>query len=136
MIPLQVVYRNFSSTDSISDTILSHIEQLESIYDRILRCQVIVSAPHRHSQHGRFFHVLIKLHIPGRDIVVTREPERDEGHQNLYVAIRDAFDSAERLLETHVRKLSYKTRNRIKRRIKESSNPAFQMEVEAEAEAV
>src|SRR4030067_658036 len=37
--------------------------------------------------------------VPGSELVVKREP-----HEDLYVAIRDAFDAARRQLEEHVRR--------------------------------
>jgi hypothetical protein len=40
--------------------------------------------------------------VPGREIAVSRDPERDPGHENIYVAIADAFRAARRQLQDHV----------------------------------
>ena len=40
----------------------------------------------------------------GSEIVVGRDPEAHHAHEDVYVAIRDAFDATRRLLEDHVRR--------------------------------
>jgi hypothetical protein len=42
--------------------------------------------------------VRIDLTVPGAELVVSRDPELDHGHEDVYVAIRDAFDAARRQL--------------------------------------
>jgi len=51
------------------------------------------------------FHVRVDLKVPGREIVVGRDPAANRGHEDIYVAIRDAFDAAQRLLEDHARQV-------------------------------
>ncbi|MGH7789184.1 MAG: hypothetical protein ACRERC_20105 [Candidatus Binatia bacterium] len=38
------------------------------------------------------------------ELVVTREPTEHHAHEDLYVAIRDAFDAAQRRPEDHARR--------------------------------
>jgi hypothetical protein len=45
------------------------------------------------------FHVSLHLHLPGREIVVSRDPERNHAHEDIYVALRDACDAARSQLE-------------------------------------
>ena len=66
---------------------------------------VVVEAPHRHSHKGKMYHVRIDLSLPGREIVVGREPEQNHAHEDVYVAIRDAFNAAVRRLEDQTRKM-------------------------------
>jgi cold shock CspA family protein len=49
------------------------------------------------------FRVRVDLKVPGGEIVVGRDPEAHHTHEDVYVAIRDAFDATRRLLEDHVR---------------------------------
>ena len=58
-------------------------------------------APRR--QQGNLFRVRVALKVPGSEIVVGRDPEAHHAHEDVYVAIRDAFDATRRLLEDHVR---------------------------------
>jgi len=67
---------------------------------------VVISAPHRHHNQGKVFHVNILLNLPGREtLVVNHEPEKNKGHEDAFVAIRDAFQSMERELEHSFKKM-------------------------------
>jgi hypothetical protein len=44
------------------------------------------------------------MHVPGAALVINRDPGQDQAHEDVYVAMRDAFDAAERRLEDYVRK--------------------------------
>ena len=63
-------------------------------------------------------HVNIRLSVPGEDIVINREPEKNPDHRDLFIAVRDAFDAAERQLEDRVRR-----RRLLIRRNKNRSGP-------------
>jgi hypothetical protein len=45
----------------------------------------------------------IDLTVPGEEIVIGREPGHDHAHEDVYVAIRDAFDEAKRQLQDHAK---------------------------------
>ena len=55
---------------------------------------MLVEVPHRHQHKGVLYNVRIDMTAPGGELVVKREPAED-----LYVAIRDAFDAARRQLQ-------------------------------------
>jgi cold shock CspA family protein len=40
--------------------------------------------------------------VPGGELVVGREPDEHQAHEDVYVAVRDAFDEACRQLEAYV----------------------------------
>jgi cold shock CspA family protein len=52
---------------------------------------------------GNLFQVRIELGVPGREIVVGRDPAAHHSHEDAYVAVRDAFDAARRLVEDYIR---------------------------------
>ena len=75
-------------------------KKLDEFFDRIMSCRVVVEAPHKHHHQGKQFNVRIDIGVPGSEIVVNR------GHaEDVYVALRDAFDAAKRQLEEYARKL-------------------------------
>ena len=43
--------------------------------------------------------------MPGTELVVNRHPKDKHAHEDVYVAVRDAFDAARRQLEDYVRRL-------------------------------
>lgn len=102
-VPLKITFRDFDSSDAIRSAIQKRVDHLGHLFDRILNCEVVVSAPHRHHNKGKIFHVQIHLHVPGQVVHITRNPEKNLAHQDVYVALRDAFDAAERKLEDFIR---------------------------------
>jgi len=94
---LQITARNIELTDAIKAEITEKVEKLDTFYDQITKCRVVVDSPHRHSRDGKLYNVNIDLKIPGSEIVVKREPNED-----LYVAIRDSFNAAKRKIEDFV----------------------------------
>ncbi len=96
---LQISTRKMSLSDVALNTIRSKAKKLERFYDRIIACKVMVEAPHRHKNHGVEYNVSIDIAVPGSDINV-----KHERHEDVYVAIRDAFESAQRQLKSYNRK--------------------------------
>jgi len=99
-IPLQVTFRNMPHSDAIEAKINEKSVKLDRFYDRIMSCRVVVEASQRRQHQGKLFSVRIDLTVPGKERAVTREENED-----VYVAVRDAFDSACRRLEEHARRL-------------------------------
>jgi ribosomal subunit interface protein len=102
-IPVQVSFRNMDHSAAIEVKVRERAARLDRFYDRIMGCRVVVEAPHRRHHQGKLYHVRIDLTVPGSEILVTREPMKHHAHEDVYVAIRDAFDAAQRQLEDHVR---------------------------------
>lgn len=98
-LPLQITSRNVSLSEAAAEIIREKVAKLETFYDRIMACRVLVDAPHRHKHQGVFYNVRLDITVPGGEIVVKREPNED-----LYVAIRDSFDAARRQLQSFVRR--------------------------------
>ena len=98
-LPLQITARNVSLSESAETTIREKAAKLDTFYDSIMSCRVVVDAPHRHHHQGVQYNVRIDITVPGGELVVKREP-----HEDLYVSIRDAFDAARRQLQGYARK--------------------------------
>lgn len=93
-LPLQITSRNMSLSEAAEQTIREKAAKLDQIYDRIMGCRVLVESPHRHQHQGNQYNVRIDLTVPGSEMVIKREENED-----LYVAIRDAFDAARRKIK-------------------------------------
>lgn len=102
-IPLEITFHGFSHSDAVEARIREKAAKLEQFHDNIISCKVAVELEHQHQHQGKLFHVRIDLSIPGRQIVVSREHHDKQSHEDMYVALRDAFDVAKRQLEEHVR---------------------------------
>jgi ribosomal subunit interface protein len=101
---LRFTFRNIEATPALEEDLRARAEELERFSDDVLSCEVIVEAPHRRHHQGGVYHVRIRLAVSGAELVVSRDPPGHQAHEDLYVAIRDAFDAARRQLEDHARR--------------------------------
>lgn len=99
----QVMFRHLVPTRSIEARIQSEVADLEKFFDRIQSVRVVVEPTGEQHRTGNRYHVRIDLAVPGRTLVIGRDPGDDGAHEDLYVAIRDAFAAARRVLEDHAR---------------------------------
>ena len=105
-IPVQISFRNMDASDAVAAKAREKAEKLETYFSRITSCRVMIEAPHRHNHKGKLYRVRIDLGVPGRpDIVVNQTQSDKHAHEDVYVAMRDAFEAAKRQLEDHARKL-------------------------------
>lgn len=102
-VPLEITFRNLPPSPAIEADIREKAAKLDAFYDRITSARVVVETPHRQHRQGKLFHVRIDLRVPGRQLVVSREPAAHHAYEDVYVAIRDAFDNAKRQLEDYAR---------------------------------
>jgi len=101
----QVSFDDLPVDEAVRTAALEHVEQLGGIHDRITGCHVVIGQPHRHHRAGRLYSVRIDLLVPGAEIVVNRDHHLDHAHEDVHVALRDAFRAARRRLEDHVRRM-------------------------------
>lgn len=103
---LQITFRGMEPSDAVEAKIREKVEWLERFYAHLMRCHVVVEAPHQHSRQGNLYHVSIELTIPGAaPITIGRAHHDEHEHEDVYVAIRDAFAAARRHLQDRVRRL-------------------------------
>lgn len=98
--PLQITVRNIEHSDALETRIRDKAQKLEEFCKHILSCRVVVEAPHKHHHQGKQFNVRIDIGVPGNEIVVNHDH-----HEDVYVALRDAFNAAKRQLEDYARKI-------------------------------
>jgi ribosome-associated translation inhibitor RaiA len=96
---LQITYRQMESSPTVDAAVTHEVERLERIHPSLSACEVIVSAPHRHQHQGQLFHVTVRLTEAGADVVASRDAGQDPGHEDVQIAIRDAFRAVRRELE-------------------------------------
>jgi ribosomal subunit interface protein len=97
-IPLQITFRGMQHSPAVDAAVRDKAAKLEQFHDRIMSCRVVIEQPGRHQQQGKQFVVHIDLKVPGGEIAVNRDH-----HEDVFVALRDAFDAARRKLEDFVR---------------------------------
>ena len=95
---LTIISRNLTLDGSVEGHIRERAERLNHFPGRILGCRVVVEGPGPHHKHGPL-KVAVELKVPGPNIRVNRQSDED-----LFLAIREAFDAAGRRLEDSVRR--------------------------------
>jgi ribosomal subunit interface protein len=97
-LPVQITYRGMESSAALDDAVREKAAKLEQFHPRITSCRVVIEQPAHHHRKGKEFVVRIDLTAPGGEIAVNRDHAED-----VYVALRDAFDAARRKLEDFAR---------------------------------
>ena len=104
-IPLEITFRDMEPSEAVEARIREKAAKLDHFYEHVMSCRVMVEAPHGHHHQGRLYHVRIDVTVPDGELLVTHEHHhKDHAHEDVYVAIRDAFDAMKRQLEDYARK--------------------------------
>jgi len=99
-IPMQITIRDMENSEALETHIRQKAQKLDEFFNHIMSCRVVVEMPHKHHHQGKQFNVRIDIGVPGNEIVVNRDHSED-----VYIALRDAFDAAKRQLEDYARKV-------------------------------
>ncbi len=99
-LPLQIASRDVELSPAERELIRAEAAKIESFWDRIVSCRVLVEVPHRRGHSGRSYRVRIEVNLPGGELVVTRQPQAQ-----LLDAVQAAFKAAARRVQDRVRKV-------------------------------
>jgi ribosomal subunit interface protein len=96
----QVVFRNIEHSQAVEDAVHKRLEKLGRYCDEIQSLKVTLETPHNNHYKGKVYHVGVEATVPNHDIVVTHDQHDNHSHEDIYVAIRDAFNAVERRLKS------------------------------------
>jgi ribosomal subunit interface protein len=96
----QVVFHNIDQSDALSESVQKRIDKLRRFSSDIIGGRVVLDSPHNNQHKGKVYSVAIEIHTSNKPVVVTQEQHDNHAHEDLYVAIRDAFNAAERQLKS------------------------------------
>jgi ribosome-associated translation inhibitor RaiA/cold shock CspA family protein len=105
--PLEITFHNLPSSPAVEADIQKRVAKLEKINDGIISCRVSVESLHNQHKTGNTYEVHIELHLPGKTLVVSREPHHiKENHArgDVLTSVRDAFKAAEAQLRSFSKK--------------------------------
>jgi ribosomal subunit interface protein len=98
-VPIEIRFHNMDRSAAIEDDIRERANKLERFAEDIVSCRVTVEAPHRRHRQGQLYRVAVDIRIPGGEVVASRDPGADHSHEDVHVAVRDAFSAARRQLQ-------------------------------------
>lgn len=95
-VPLEITHRNIDKSDAVEQAIRDHAAKLEKLCGgRLNSCRVAVERPNKHPTSGSDFRIRIDLTVaPRHELAVSRDPNQGDIHDDIYMAVRDAFDMA------------------------------------------
>lgn len=98
-LPVHIQFQGMEASEAVESKAREFAGKLESLAPDIMTCRVVIDLEQKHKHQGRPYGVRIDLTLPGHELVVNRVQDED-----VYVALRDAFDNMKRQLEEVVRK--------------------------------
>jgi cold shock CspA family protein len=110
---LQITFHQMPSSPALEDDVRGWVDELETFFDRMISCRVLIEAPHRHQHQGRLYRVRVEIGVPGDHLVVSRSPDEHAAHEDAHVAVRDAFREAKRELEDYVRRMRHDVKKHV-----------------------
>jgi len=102
-IPLQITFRGIPHSDAVEARIHEKVSKLERFHSHIMGCRVAVESEHHRHHQGNQYHIRIDITTPHKELVISREHHDKKAYEDIYVAIRDAFNAAARQLEDYAR---------------------------------
>lgn len=96
----QVLFRGIDYSKAVEEAVQKRLGKLERFCNQIHSLRVILDSPHNYHHKGKVYHVAVEALIPNHDIVVTHDQHDKHSHEDIYVAIRDAFNAFERRLKS------------------------------------
>ena len=97
-LPVDIQFHGMAPSAALGATAERHAHKLESFASDIMACHVRLDLAQKHKTQGRPYSVRIDLTLPGHELVVNKVQ-----HEDVYVALREAFDNMRRQLEDVVR---------------------------------
>ncbi len=95
--PIQLAFHQMERSEALDQAIRERAEKLGKVHPGITHVHVTVTQETRHGTKGRPFNVKLDLHVKGRSFAITQQ-----GDPDAFVAAREAFDAAKRLLDAEL----------------------------------
>jgi ribosome-associated translation inhibitor RaiA len=95
--PIQITFHHMDRSEALEQAIREKGEKLGKFHPAITQLHVAVTSETRHSSKDREYRVRLDLHVKGSEYAITRQADAD-----VFVAARDAFDAARRLLDGEI----------------------------------
>jgi ribosomal subunit interface protein len=92
-VPLEISTRRIELTPDLEADLRRRATKMERLYDRITSCRIAVERESLHHNEGGPYRVRLDITVPGSELIADKEA------QDLNIAIRDAFQAAERQVD-------------------------------------
>lgn len=109
MIPTEIVFKNMDRSDFVAERVEKEAAKLERYFERIGSLRVVIETGSHSHRKGALYQVKVHITVPpGRSIDIDHSKPQSHSHEDVYVAVRDAFDAARRRLQDYVRETDHR----------------------------
>ncbi|UZK02885.1 HPF/RaiA family ribosome-associated protein [Venatoribacter cucullus] len=96
---LEISFRDVGHSDAVEQHIREKAGKLTATFDDIIGIRAVVAMPHNHSYKGKLAHVSLEIGLPGQTVAITRDQHDQHEHEDMYLAVSDAFEKATRKIK-------------------------------------
>ena len=95
----QLAFKNIEPSDVVRAIVDNNIRKLQKHHRALSSCRVVFERPQHRHKTGDHYRVSVDLKMTGGiEVAVTRNPPLDKDRDSAFVALREAFDIADRQL--------------------------------------
>lgn len=106
----QVTYRDMDPSQALNAIIDKRLQKLARYSSDIQHSRVVIESPHNHKHKGKEFRATVEIEVKGSPITVSQDDA------SIHIAVRDAFNVAERKLKSHAEQLHSRRSDQHSRR--------------------
>jgi ribosome-associated translation inhibitor RaiA len=104
--PVEVHFHGIEKSDAIEQRVREKVAKLQRHFDRMTSCRVGIEVPQRTADRPKVYQVKIEIGMPRRGtVVVMHERKSSHASEGLSLAIRDAFETARRKMDSMAAKI-------------------------------
>ena len=97
---LDIHFHGLEKSQAVEAKVKEKVAKLQRHFERMTACRVVLEAPQRNAAKAKLFRVKIEVSVPsGSPIIITHDREGASAHDDLPLAIRDAFEAAMRKVD-------------------------------------
>jgi len=103
-VPIELSFHGCDHSDALEGEIHARVAKIEEYYGRIMSCRVVVELPHKSHNQGKRFHINVDMSLPGAGHATHHDHGTNPAHEDVHVAVRDAFNAVEQQVKKIVGK--------------------------------
>src|SRR5262245_27941759 len=109
--PVEVHFHGIAKSEAIELRVREKVAKLAKHFERMTSCRVGIEVPQRNAQTAKVYLIKIEIGMPRRrPIVIKHEREGSHAHEEIGVALREAFEVARRKMDDTAAKIGQRSK--------------------------
>jgi putative sigma-54 modulation protein len=111
MTHIEVHFHGIEKSEAIEQKVREKVAKLQRHFASMTSCRVAIEAPQRSADKPKVYQIKIEIGVPrSAPVVVRHERVGSRAHEDLPLAIRDAFEAAVRKIDGTSAKITQRAR--------------------------